>query len=120
MALYRSFTRAWPRPCIVEMGGKNPAIVTGRADLDEAAEGERHGLDVEAAGRHQRTQLGRMKVLVGRVLGPAVLRLDQGHRPGARPAQCEAGRQDGGQADEARIAHDRVDRVRHSGAVQRH
>ena len=39
MALYRSFTRAWPRPCIVEMGGKNPAIVTRHADLDEAAEG---------------------------------------------------------------------------------
>ena len=29
----------WPRPCIVEMGGKNPAIVTRHADLDEAAEG---------------------------------------------------------------------------------
>ncbi len=31
--------RSWPRPCIVEMGGKNPAIVTRHADLDEAAEG---------------------------------------------------------------------------------
>jgi len=39
MALYRAFTRRWPRPCIVEMGGKNPAIVTRHADLDEAAEG---------------------------------------------------------------------------------
>jgi 1-pyrroline-5-carboxylate dehydrogenase len=39
MRLYRSFTRAWPRPCIVEMGGKNPAIVTRHADLEEAAEG---------------------------------------------------------------------------------
>ena len=39
MALYRSFTTRWPRPCIVEMGGKNPAIVTRHADLDEAAEG---------------------------------------------------------------------------------
>ena len=39
MALFHSFSRAWPRPCIVEMGGKNPAIVSRHADLDEAAEG---------------------------------------------------------------------------------
>jgi len=39
MALFRSFSKDWPRPCIVEMGGKNPAIVTRHADLDEAAEG---------------------------------------------------------------------------------
>ena len=39
MALQRGFTHAWPRPCIVEMGGKNPAIVMRSADLDEAAEG---------------------------------------------------------------------------------
>jgi 1-pyrroline-5-carboxylate dehydrogenase len=37
--LFKSFSTAWPRPCIVEMGGKNPAIVTRRADLEEAAEG---------------------------------------------------------------------------------
>jgi 1-pyrroline-5-carboxylate dehydrogenase len=39
MQLYRSFTREYPRPIITEMGGKNPAIVTRHADLDEAAEG---------------------------------------------------------------------------------
>jgi 1-pyrroline-5-carboxylate dehydrogenase len=39
MRLFHSFSRAWPRPTIVEMGGKNPAIVTRTADLDEAAEG---------------------------------------------------------------------------------
>jgi 1-pyrroline-5-carboxylate dehydrogenase len=39
MGLQRSFSRSYPRPCIVEMGGKNPAIVMGSADLDEAAEG---------------------------------------------------------------------------------
>ena len=39
MGLFRSFSKAWPRPCIVEMGGKNPAIVSRKADLDEAAEG---------------------------------------------------------------------------------
>src|SRR5512143_557256 len=37
--LYRAFSTSWPRPCIVEMGGKNPAIVTRKADLEEAAEG---------------------------------------------------------------------------------
>jgi 1-pyrroline-5-carboxylate dehydrogenase len=39
MQLLRSFSKSWPRPSIVEMGGKNPAIVTRSADLDEAAEG---------------------------------------------------------------------------------
>jgi 1-pyrroline-5-carboxylate dehydrogenase len=39
MALFRSFSRQWPKPCVVEMGGKNPAIVTAKADLDEAAAG---------------------------------------------------------------------------------
>lgn len=29
----------YPRPCIAEMGGKNPVIVTGSADLDAAVEG---------------------------------------------------------------------------------
>ena len=37
--LFKSFSTLWPRPCIVEMGGKNPAIVTRSADLEEAAEG---------------------------------------------------------------------------------
>jgi 1-pyrroline-5-carboxylate dehydrogenase len=37
--LYKSFSTNWPRPCIVEMGGKNPAIVSRKADLEEAAEG---------------------------------------------------------------------------------
>ncbi len=39
MRLFHSFSKAWPRPCIVEMGGKNPAIVARSADLEEAAEG---------------------------------------------------------------------------------
>jgi 1-pyrroline-5-carboxylate dehydrogenase len=37
--LFKSFSTSWPRPCIVEMGGKNPAIVLRSADLEEAAEG---------------------------------------------------------------------------------
>jgi len=37
--LFKSFSTGWPRPCIVEMGGKNPAVVTRKADLEEAAEG---------------------------------------------------------------------------------
>ena len=39
MRLYTTFARDYPRPIITEMGGKNPAIVTASADLDEAAEG---------------------------------------------------------------------------------
>ncbi len=41
MMLYRDFVakQAWPKPFISEMGSKNPAIVTARADLDKAAEG---------------------------------------------------------------------------------
>ncbi len=39
MGLFRTFSKRWPKPCIVEMGGKNPAIVAATADLEEAAEG---------------------------------------------------------------------------------
>ena len=37
--IFRNFSTRYPRPCIVEMGGKNPAIVLRSADLEEAAEG---------------------------------------------------------------------------------
>src|SRR5574340_380795 len=37
--LARSVAGRWPKPCIAEMGGKNPCIVTERADLDAAAAG---------------------------------------------------------------------------------
>ena len=39
MSLLRDAGRDWPRPMVVEMGGKNAAIVTGTADLEAAAEG---------------------------------------------------------------------------------
>ena len=40
MGIVRAFAgRAWPRPCIVEMGGKNAAIVSRHADLERAATG---------------------------------------------------------------------------------
>lgn len=39
MAILRRFSREYPKPCITEMGGKNPAIVMPSADLDAAAEG---------------------------------------------------------------------------------
>jgi 1-pyrroline-5-carboxylate dehydrogenase len=40
MHIHRSFAQGpWPRPCIVEMGGKNAAIVSRHADLDRAATG---------------------------------------------------------------------------------
>ncbi|OLD66322.1 MAG: hypothetical protein AUI47_00110 [Acidobacteria bacterium 13_1_40CM_2_68_5] len=37
--IYRKFPRAYPKPCIAEMGGKNPAIVCAGADLDAATDG---------------------------------------------------------------------------------
>jgi len=42
MHIYRTFPQTrceHPRPCIVEMGGKNPAIISRHADLDVAAMG---------------------------------------------------------------------------------
>jgi len=39
MGLYHGFAKDYPKPVITEMGGKNPAIVTKHADLDQAAEG---------------------------------------------------------------------------------
>jgi 1-pyrroline-5-carboxylate dehydrogenase len=40
MLIVRAFTAGrWPRPCIAEMGGKNAAIVSARADLERAALG---------------------------------------------------------------------------------
>ena len=37
--LYKDFSTDFPKPCITEMGGKNPTIVTRNADLDKAVEG---------------------------------------------------------------------------------
>ncbi|MEA3336355.1 MAG: aldehyde dehydrogenase family protein [Chloroflexota bacterium] len=40
MHIYRTFASGrYPRPCIAEMGGKNAAIVSSKADLDKAALG---------------------------------------------------------------------------------
>lgn len=39
MELYNSFSTVYPKPIIIEMGGKNPTIVTKNADLDKAVEG---------------------------------------------------------------------------------
>ena len=39
MNVYHNFAKKYPKPVITEMGGKNPAIVTSQADLDQAAEG---------------------------------------------------------------------------------
>jgi 1-pyrroline-5-carboxylate dehydrogenase len=39
MHIYKSFATSYPKPAVIEMGGKNPTIVSARADLDLAAEG---------------------------------------------------------------------------------
>ncbi len=37
--ILKRFSAVYPRPCITEMGGKNPVIVSNKADLTAAAEG---------------------------------------------------------------------------------
>jgi hypothetical protein len=37
--LYKNFSKKFPKPCIAEMGGKNPAIVSQLADIEKAAQG---------------------------------------------------------------------------------
>jgi len=39
MQIYKGFAKDYPKPAICEMGGKNPAIVSAKADLDKATEG---------------------------------------------------------------------------------
>jgi 1-pyrroline-5-carboxylate dehydrogenase len=39
MGIYKSFAKDYPKPVICEMGGKNPTIVTAKADLDKATDG---------------------------------------------------------------------------------
>ena len=39
MHIYREFSSRWAKPCLLELGGKNPTIVMDTADLDAAAEG---------------------------------------------------------------------------------
>src|SRR4029077_10653433 len=39
MHVFRTFATAFPKPVICEMGGKNPVIISSRADIDAAAEG---------------------------------------------------------------------------------
>ena len=89
MQLFHSFSRAWPRPCIVEMGGKNPAIVSRHADLDEAAEGI-----MRSRVRVRRAEVlgqlaGLRRAARPRRAGPAAGREDRGdhHRRPARPRE---------------------------------
>ena len=39
MDIYKNFAKEFPKPVICEMGGKNPTIVTAKADLDKATDG---------------------------------------------------------------------------------
>jgi 1-pyrroline-5-carboxylate dehydrogenase len=39
MQIYKNFAKDYPKPAICEMGGKNPTIVSAKADLDKATEG---------------------------------------------------------------------------------
>jgi 1-pyrroline-5-carboxylate dehydrogenase len=37
--LYRQFSKNYVKPCIIELGGKNPSIITPNADLEKASTG---------------------------------------------------------------------------------
>ncbi|HSF14709.1 MAG TPA: aldehyde dehydrogenase family protein [Vicinamibacteria bacterium] len=39
MHIFKGFSTKWAKPCLTELGGKNPCIVMDSADLDAAAEG---------------------------------------------------------------------------------
>ncbi|HET7056054.1 MAG TPA: aldehyde dehydrogenase family protein, partial [Thermomicrobiales bacterium] len=39
LELFKRFSTDFPKPCITEMGGKNPTIVTANADIDKAVDG---------------------------------------------------------------------------------
>ena len=39
MGIYKGFAKDFPKPVICEMGGKNPTVVTEKADLDKATDG---------------------------------------------------------------------------------
>jgi 1-pyrroline-5-carboxylate dehydrogenase len=39
MGIYKNFAKDFPKPVICEMGGKNPAIVSEKADLEKATDG---------------------------------------------------------------------------------
>ncbi len=39
MRMFHNLSEKWVKPCLMELGGKNPAIIMDSADLDAAAEG---------------------------------------------------------------------------------
>jgi len=39
MGIYKGFAKDYPKPVVCEMGGKNPTIVSDKADLDRATDG---------------------------------------------------------------------------------
>jgi 1-pyrroline-5-carboxylate dehydrogenase len=77
MGIVRAFAQGrWPRPCIAEMGGKNPVIVTRHADLERAATGihrSAFGLQGQKCSAASRVLVERpaMDELVARLAGLA-------------------------------------------------
>ena len=89
--LYKHFAKRFPKPVIVEMGGKNPAIVSKTADLDEAAEGVMRaafGFSGQKCSANSRVYVERAGL---RRIREAAGGQDQGHhrrRPG-RPQELD-------------------------------
>ncbi len=74
MQIYRTFAAGrYPRPCILEMGGKNPCIVTRQADLERATLGivrSAFGLQGQKCSANSRVYIERpvYDELVGRLV----------------------------------------------------
>ena len=93
MGLYRKMAAGpYPRPCITEMGGKNPCVVTARGDLERAATGivrSAYGLTGQKCSALSRVYV---EEGVADALLAKVVEKTRGH-PGGRPLR--AGELDG-------------------------
>ena len=69
MRIYRGLSTQWIKPCLLELGGKNAAIVLDSADLDAAAE----GVTRSAFGLQNQKCSATSRVYVHRTVAPAFI-----------------------------------------------
>jgi 1-pyrroline-5-carboxylate dehydrogenase len=69
MRIYRGVSTQWIKPCLLELGGKNAAIVLDSADLDAAAE----GVTRSAFGLQNQKCSATSRVYVHRTVAPAFM-----------------------------------------------
>src|SRR5258705_1565801 len=69
MRIHRGLSTQWIKPCLLELGGKNAAIVMDSADLDAAAE----GVSRSAFGLQNQKCSATSRVYVHRTIAPAFM-----------------------------------------------